>query len=382
MKKILLALTLPVILLSADIDKKLEIISTYKDSTNSITPGSHVGTKDGLTTIGSLELFGSLTQDITYDVKFSNRLEETCVDKAVITYDTILDNNMFVINYGTIQSFKGIFDNSKNNVVQPPMITKSSGVYNDEFMSGLLDTTIGQEIKYSRVFDNGLLLSGSLFETEIRITDKKKSEQAIMNYESTYTDLVWDKPVKGWELSLDYKQNLNIFVGNVQMEFKSIDVSGLTTAQKYLAYQQTQDTTLSLTSEEYYKINIDRMGLVYTNSNMIFGYEEQQAKVDQNSKKIHTRAKGHYVYLGTYGLENNAPYVSYSWSKNTYNDLLEEYTIGNRYSYSDNLAFVVEYTETDWLQTDTVKDYYELKNKANPSDRNYGFYNFQVIYTF
>ena len=323
------------------------------------------GYRETNTPEASVKIHGELGDNLDVVVKASNRLEDTYLDKATVTYSDRVDSTQVVVIGGTLESMNGIFDASKSSVEQPPMINKPSGVYNDEFISGLLDSTIGAEVRVSRLVGSGMVTVGG-FVADIRVTDKSKAEAAVANYDSKYIDIDYSKSIRGVKANIDVTSNMNVFYTTAESSFGVKDISGMTYIQKVMWYMQspsTFDPIIQYVSNERYKFSIDRVGGTYVGKCGTLAYERHTTTVDNNSMKVHTKSTGHYVYGNVYVDEDTTVYAAHSWSRSPEGKQYRENTYGMRSAVSSRVTMLGEYRRTDWMQTDTLEEYKKLDGK-------------------
>jgi hypothetical protein len=368
-------------------DVELEVKSTYVKHTKSKYDKAYHIQKDGFKNEMAVSLDGEVNSKMEYKVKLSNRLEDTIIDKALLTYDDRSGKHIYQVNLGTVQSMKGIFDSTQNATVQPPMIHKSSGVYNDEFIAGFLDTTVGIEPKYSYLLDSGFLFTLSGFYSDIRVTDKSKAEKSMFNYESDVADVEFRDKIKQLEFSFEYGDNFMFFRNVVESKFYLVPTHNYSKNEILAMYMMNSplfEKPLIFTSGTPYEFQIDRAGGVYKNTNIILGYEQFDMTVEHSTNGFLSETSGWYAYGGWFMTDYVTPYGAYAESKDNEKNKHKEHTIGVRTTCSDNLTTLIEYRKTDWVQTDTHSDYEAYKKSVggNKHDTDTELIAIEVIYTF
>jgi uncharacterized pyridoxamine 5'-phosphate oxidase family protein len=381
--KLYLLLVIPFTLSALDLT--LEIKSTYVDHKERPTDKAYHIQEDGFKNEIAVIGYQVLSNKTHLEFTVSNRLEESYIDKFKFVYNNQFNNHYLQSNLGTIQSMKGIFDNSKNSTVQTPIIHKASGVYNDEFMSGFLDTTIGFEQKYSYMLFRKYTIGVDGYYSKIRTTDNQRAESSAYNYESELADIEFNDPIIGLETTFDYKDKLHFFANNTKSKFtlvKTHDYTDLEILTMYLTKSPLFEKVLLFTSDTPYEFDIDRYGGVYKDTNFMLGYEHFDMKVDHPTNDFESKTSGEYLYLGWFTTDNITPYYAYGRSFDDEDLKLEEHTLGFRHNITDDLTFLLEWRETDWLQTKDHEAYQELKSNSKKEEVDAKLWACQIMYKF
>lgn len=343
---------------------QFETKTTYINYKEKQTEASYFNQKESLKTVISIFDTYNLSENMRVYGKLSNRLENTLLDKLFVKYESRHRNNQFGFKFGTIETFKGVFDTTVNSRVQPPSIFPASSVYNDEWMSGTLDTIIGGKFSY------GIISDSTIYEFNysvgnIRVTDKLKSEQGVINHDSVYSDVEFKNKLTISEFLIKSTIGVEIFVNTAESKFKIKDVSGLSNTEKFKVIMSSKgefDKSILAVSDKPYDFSIDRFGLLYINSKCVFGYEMFKMRVKHSENNTNTKSKGEYYYFNYSLFDDVTPYLVYGFSKDPRGDKVEETTLGLRYSYNKNWTLIGEVKSTKWIQTETLEDYNELKN--------------------
>lgn len=323
-------------------------------------------------------------KDLDFNIKISNRLSDTYIEKASIKYHGRTGRHMYTTEVGTIDTYRGIFDTTASSRDQSPMIFKNSGVYNDEFLQGFLETTIGFEQSYSYILIDKYILTGRYIAARIRELDKTKAEQSIFGYESDYADLTYEDLVYSGSLEFNYSDKLYLFYTNSHVKFGLEATHGLSAEQTLNEYGITGDSSLfSYLITSPYDMRVNRVGGSFRNSNFIYAYERFHMHLSNESAMSKLNAEGYYHYLAHYATDEFTPYLSYGASTNDRpnSKKYDEYIIGARYTFDENWLFMTEYRDTNWIQHDTNQqhqDYLEVSDKKRDAQMMI----LQVIYSF
>lgn len=378
LRLLLVALLSSVILASETAEVGGEVVNTYISYLDRPTKASYFVNKSPLTTTIAGELYMS-RYNFVLDVKVSNRLPESPVERLSVQYNDRKGSHIINTEVGTVETYRGIFHTTRSSKDQSPAIFKNSGVYNDEFLTGFLETTFGIRQTYSYLFSNRYLLSVSYLYSTIRELDKTKSEQSIFGYESGYVDLSHDYKIKSWEIELNLQNSFYLFYHESDILFNVVDANPIS-AEKFDIYLSEGDSSILASTNTPYIIDFKRVGGSYTHRNFTYGFEYFDMHYLNHEIGLDTMANGQFHYLAVYLTDNLTPYFSYGWSSNNKtNKVYREPIIGARYTYTESLTFLTEWKKSSWVQHDTFSD---SKQYADSGRGSIELLAFQVIYSF
>jgi hypothetical protein len=284
------------------------------------------------------------------------------IDKLFVEYSYRYLASMGSIKLGTITTFKGVFDRTLNSTKRIPMIYLPSGVYNDEWMSGFLDTVVGGSVEQSAMI-GGTLLTATVVSGEPRVTDNAKMEAGGFNYESTLSDIDLDDNFYSTTIKVEYMDTIELFTSSAHGGFTIVDVSNMTYNEKLMyVYLNGDDYDRSiLLSGNHFTYEINRIGGVLRLGDATITYEE--FKMHLVTEGYTKDSHGNYVYAN-YSIGNYTPYIAVSKSISSHK--ATERVYGVKYDMSDSITLLAEYRVSDWVQTRDINEYIEWKYDGRP----------------
>lgn len=354
-----------------DTDSTFTIESTYIKSdtpkdTYYIYQDSSVGV---MRNVFSYTLAGeNEKRNISFEVKLSNKFEETLFETLTITKYVLLDRkNSFEIKFGTLKSYRGFFDTSSS--LSNPSIILPQGVYNINSQNGFLDYMNGVSVNYEYLTDNYTLINIVGSYGKNRILSKKYSNYLAYGQDSEYTQLVGDgKDFYSIEISFQHMYSFIFFVNYMQSSVEILPKKYLTQKEMYDIYTNSPNTAtfLMIGSYEFY---IKRFGFSTENSRYGFGTEKHFLTTKGSGRT--TNSEGFYYYLRLYlDKYNISPYYIHTSSEKEGSGVSNKDTyVGLKYFASENLTLLAEY---HWIEANSWIEAIEPTESALYSANNVG----------
>jgi|SaaInlV_150m_DNA_4_1039716.scaffolds.fasta_scaffold03797_2 hypothetical protein len=361
MKHLLLATLLtPAILIANDYltgNLELTAVNTYskpieKSFHVNENPLRAVITLNGGYSLGSFDL----------EARVSNRMDDTYIEKASIAYSGRNGNHVYKTEVGTIDTFQGVFENTKTANEQNPFIFKNHGVYNNEFLEGYLSTTLGIQQTYSYLPNGKYILTAKYSLTQARELGEDRAEGSFYGYNSQYVDLDYTESIQSIDLHLIYKDHFSLFLNKARIPVGVNPTEGTPTSDfdRYMLYLADKDSSVFAPKSDFL-IDIDRIGIIGSNKYLTYGYEAFHMYMENEDIDVSYHTIGQMHYLATYLTDTITPYVSYGSSLNSkkYSRLYEDYSAGVRYVYNKHVTGLVEWKQSSWIQHKTFKEHKE-----------------------
>lgn len=300
------------------------------------------------------------------------------VEELVLGIEGRQGPNMGLVQVGTLPSYKGVFDTTKNEKAQPPMINKPSGVYNEAMMEGFLESVVGVEVTYKRKLGDALIGFTGI-QGQPRLLNESKAEHSIIGFETDNAKLDVENTLTIVGFDVMYK-NWYVFANKVNGSLGIQDTSNMSEVEKYMWYMSKDkyfDISLLFISDMF-KYSINRLGGMYRTPFMMVGYEKQVIKFKNAELGHSTRAQGEYVYLTCFPHPNLSPYLAVSWAEGTSGDIHREDIVGVRYNINNNMTVLAEAGKTDWVQTRDIKAKVNMDEVGGQAK----VYSLRLLYTF
>jgi ubiquinone/menaquinone biosynthesis C-methylase UbiE len=233
--------------------------------------------------------------------------------------------------------------------------------YPDYLRKAGFEQTVGIEPYIGIIYDE-VIAKVRYNYSHMRTLSQSKLNIGMIGYDPEYADVKISKPFEGAGFTILY-DGWDFFYDDVTVAFKY--ESPLTYNQMlamYMASPTTFDTSLQLANKGESNVNMVRYGFTKDSQDWLFGYEYinyHQVNRDIDSDKGNY---AHSYYMAHYGIKNITPYAMHSWSQRYQNgkdirNKTKENVAGFRMRVRDDLAVLLEYRETGWWQTETIKDY-------------------------
>ena len=298
-----------------------------------------------------------IDNNIEAKLRLSNKLDDTFIEHASVAYAGRNCNHIYKLELGTIDTFQGVFSETKLANEQNPFIFKNHGVYNNEFLAGYLDTTVGIQGTYTYLLNYKYLLTAKYSYTQARELSANRSEGSIYGYNSKYQNFDYTTPIQSVDLLLAYKNSFTVFANKAHITINSVGTAEVP-SDIYSKYMSEFDSSIFVPSTPF-SININRVGATYTNPYITYGYETFFMDVVNTDIDLEFTARGEMHYLAMYFTDALTGYVSYGVSTNDKKGSkpYEDKIVGARYTISQAMAILAEWKRSSWIQHKTYTEH-------------------------
>ena len=306
-------------------------------------------TESPITTTGGVKACYT-TNSTSTKIILSNRLDDTYIEHLSFTYKGRMGKHMYSTQVGTIDTFKGVFTSSEGATKQNPFIFKNHGIYNNEYLAGYLDTTVGFQQTYSYMAPYATLLTAKYSITQARELGEARAEGSIYGYNSKYVDLDYSTPIHSVDLQLEYRDNFKLFFNKAKIIIK-FDATDNVPDDLMTTYLAERDPSIFVPKTPL-DIDITRGGFMYRNTYAVYGYEAYKMYYENKDLNTEYSAVGQLHYLAAYPTDDFTPYISYGESTNSKagSRKYTEKIAGFRYTYNDNVTLLCEWKKSSWIQ--------------------------------